>query len=613
MPGKKRKATAPVIIDLTGNSSSRRKSVPAWKNKSWGYRGGSRYAKNFRKWEAKTFPWYNYGRRYIKRTDATRDYYGETWRKASAQQKENRKTDGFVGHGMYTGGGLYTGQGGFWDSLKTGLLDTAQTAATAYNPALGMGVGLLRKATGVGSYSTASSNHIVNAGKGTGMNDSLPVRVQQPSETGAMIVSHTEFVSNVYAPSTNQFSKQVYDINPGLENTFKWLSSIAGQYKEYELTQCIFSFKSTVSDMQTTNGVLGKVMMGSEYNVGDKTAVYDTAQELMADIGSVSNKITNGLVFGIECDPDKIKAGGSKKCIKYVRTRGLRQHQNVEDFDWARLTIATSDVPDVLFDQCIGELHVTYTVKLTRPTIKGLMGGNISQSIFCRDDSKSAVTEFCGNGGLGLDISANSLCESTSNMLDIKLADPVPLEQSGYQILETFGEVQDSTLAHVRQLSVIPIIFPAQVEGTYKVVLSLRVAFADGVGGNPNILGVSLWKQGNVSAIQDIPTGLVNGMHPSSTDPPNVHCALIADRYYSQVLYTVEAHVRVSESTGGLDNLVAFQFCAQQPTEGQLFIASQYLSISEYNSEFNEEDTGRPEWVNKQTKQKILTTALNSI
>lgn len=602
MSNKKRKATAPVVIDLTGNSSrnyTRKRSYYGRRKRS--------YWKNLGRWERRTFPRSQYGKMYIPRTDATKGTFGRTWRLATDEQKKQRKLQRYVGDGMYTGSGLYTGQGGFWDNLKTGLLDTAQTAATAYNPLLGMGVGALRKATGIGPYSTASSNHIVNAGKGTSMNDNLPVRVQEPSETGKMIVSHTEFVSNVYAPSSNQFSKQVYDVNPGLESTFKWLSSIAGQYKEYSLTQCIFSFKSTVSDMQTTNGVIGKVMMGSEYNVGDKTATYDTAQELMADIGSVSNKITNGLVFGIECDPDKLKEGGSKKLIKYVRTRGLRQHQNIEDFDWARLTIATSDVPQILFDQCIGELHVTYTLELMRPTIKGLMGGNISQSLFCRDDTVASSVAFCGNGGLAIDTTSASLCESTSNMIDIKLGNPTILESSNYQVLETFGTVDPIINPANCQLSVIPIIFPAQVEGTYKVKLVIRL---DNPGGGTVPLdGVKLWKKGNVHAIRDVPTGLLSGAQPPPISSPNIHCSLIAGDPYGYLLISVEAHVRVQEATGGSDNLVAFQFsCADQDPNPT--IGNQYISVSEYNVEFNEEATGRPEWVNVQSKQKILTTAM---
>lgn len=553
------------------------------------------------------YPWRRYYKRYYMRGLQSRARYGETYANASAAQRANRATDGMMGQG------LYTGHGGFWSTMKTGLLDTAQAAATDISPLLGAGVGVLRKASGIGSYSTASSNHIVNAGKGSGMNDNLPVRVQAPTETGAMVVSHTEFVSNVYAPSSSEFSKQVYDVNPGLENTFKWLSSIAGQYKEYELVQCIFSFKSTVSDMQTANGVIGKVMMASEYNVGDKTARYDTAQELMADIGSVSAKLTNGLVFGIECDPSKLKDGGQKKCIKYVRTRGLRQHQDIQDFDWARLTVATSDVPQILFDQCIGELHVTYTVKLCRPTIKGLMGGNISQSVYCRDDTKDVQTNFTGNGGLSLDTSASSLCESTSNMIDIKLGDPVVLESSDYHILETFGDMESPAFAANRQLSVVPIIWPAQLEGTYKVTLCLRLELADGTGANPGIDGVRLWKQGNVNIIQDMPTGVSAGYDPAPNAPPNIHSGLMTDRFFSNQLIIVEAHVRVQESTGGVDNLIGIQFSSAVGEVGMAFIASQYLSIQEYNSEFNEEDTGRPEWVNVQTKQKILTTGLDSI
>jgi hypothetical protein len=476
-----------------------------------------------------------------------------------------------------------------------------QSIATDVNPLLGAAVGGLRAATGVGAYTTAASNHIVNAGSGAGMNDKLPVRVQSPSETGSMVVSHTEFVSNIYAPDSSGFSKQEYLINPGLESTFKWLASIAGQYKEYELVQCIFSFKSTVSDFQTSHGVVGTISMASEYNVGDKTAVYDTKQELMADVSAVSAKVTNGLCFGIECDPAKLKGGGMEKLVKYIRTKGLRTHQDQEDFDWCRLTVATSDVPQELFNRCLGELHVTYTVKLNRPSIKGLKGGNISQSLWARDDAFSPLKDFTSANGLPLDVSTNSLCVSTANAIDVLLKEEpaapftVPLGVSG-------------TLGSGKQTRTVAMYFPAQFEGNIKVKLALHVD--DDM--QCKAVACLTIPDSQITPIKDINLGLINGSVPGA-GIYNQHDSIIFDRDASSTTLSsqvfVEVHLKIQESTSGVDNKICFVFEADKNSgaSAEAKIRNQYLVVEEYNADVNEEQTDRPEWVNLNSGDVIVT------
>lgn len=549
------------------------------------------------------FPYADFYQTYHPRTDASREKYGTTWRAATEDQRQSRNADGMRGRGLYTGSGLYTGRGGFWGSLGKGLLDVGQSMATDVNPLLGAAVGGLRKATGIGAYSTAASNHIVNAGQGAALNDALPVRVQKPSETGSLVVSHTEFVSNIYAPDSSGFSKQDYLVNPGLESTFKWLASIAGNYKEYELVQCIFSFKSTVSDFQTQHGVVGTICMASEYNVGDKTAQYDTKQELMSDISAVSAKVTNGVCFGVECDPAKLKGGGMAKLVKYIRTKGLRTHQDQEDFDWCRLTVATSDVPSELFNRCLGELHVTYTVKLHRPSIKGLMGANISQSLYSRDDRVPEVVEFTspsGGAAVALDLSVDSFCEASANAIDLewKEIDHSQLTQN----VVASGNVPAATGM------ITCCVFPAQLEGTYKLKIGVHCDNDIDVGG-VKILTVP---GSQITAIKDINLGLVQGAVVPSRQ--NAHDAIAFDRdatsggSSSQVW--VEVHIRVQESIAGVDNVVGIQFGATKKSgaTAEAKIKNQYVCIEEYNTDCNEEDTGRPEWVNRQDKTPIITS-----
>jgi hypothetical protein len=341
--------------------------------------------------------------------------------------------------------------------------------------------------------------------------------------------------------------------------------------------------------------------MASEYNVGDKTAQYDTKQELMSDISAVSSKVTNGLCFGVECDPAKLKGGGLKKLTKYIRTKGLKLHQDQEDFDWCRLTVATSDVPSELFNRCLGELHVTYTVKMHRPSIKGLKGGNITQALFSRDARIAPTTEFSGSGGLTFDLSPESLCRATTNSFAPELIKKQIADLPAIVMTSGSTPAGGPTEAFC-------MVFPAQMEGTFKVRLALHCDSDVDVQGCAILSVIG----SQVSAIRDINLGLLNGVVVPGS--PNKHDSIIFDRDASSgglsSQAAVEFHIRVTESIAGVDNIVGIVLHGTKKSgaPAEALILNQYLSIEEYNTDVNEEVTGRPEWVLDQDETPIITS-----
>lgn len=269
-------------------------------------------------------------------------------------------------------------------SLLSGLLDVGQSIATDINPLLGAAVGGLRKATGIGQYSCGTnqtpaevaSNHIVNKGAGANLHGGV-MRFSLPTETGDVTLSHTEFVSKLYGPTSSDFQNDHYDLNPGLQRAFQWLSSIAGNFTTYEFIQLGFTFKSTVSEFTTTTGTVGTLNFAVQYDFHEEP--FQTFQAMSADISFTSVPTTKGLVVGIECDPKKLPLNPGKR---FVRIAGLRPEQNQQDFDHARLNVATDGFPDVLFNQPIGELWVSYTVVFRRPNLDAMVGHDISQDLF---------------------------------------------------------------------------------------------------------------------------------------------------------------------------------------------------------------------------------------
>ena len=125
------------------------------------------------------------------------------------------------------------------------------------------------------------------------------------SDTGAIILSHREFVGNVYGPSAGKdFEVQAFTLNPGLEDTFPWLAQIAGNYEEYQMMQLMFSFKSTVSNFQTSTGVTGTVLSATQYDTNQR--LFEDKKTIMETHGATSCKATQNLVAGVECDPTKL-------------------------------------------------------------------------------------------------------------------------------------------------------------------------------------------------------------------------------------------------------------------------------------------------------------------
>ena len=275
--------------------------------------------------------------------------------------------------------GMYTrGQGGFWgdawNAVRTPMLDIAQTGLAAipgYGGALSAGLGAARKAGGWGAYGVAN-NALVNGGQGSG-GVFVPPTFSDPSDTGGMTISHKDIIGNLYAPPDGGFHTQSFDINPGLEATFPWLAQIAANFQEYELVQCIVSFQSQISEFTTTTGNTGQVVTATQYDPHAKE--FESFQEMISVFGSGTCKANQNLVSGIECDPAKLAGAPGK----YIRSSGLEKDRDIKDFDHGKFVIGLHNFPVDLRNKSIGLLHISYTVRVRRPSITTGRGLAISR------------------------------------------------------------------------------------------------------------------------------------------------------------------------------------------------------------------------------------------
>lgn len=509
-------------------------------------------------------PQYKYRRATQRITTAgARNRYGLTFRTASPQQRENRVDDRYTGYGgyrkrrrayyrnpysrkrrsrrrryrrrFYPGGGaygqrLYRGGGTFFSRLgllaKKGLVDCAKGAATGLMDSFG------GNASGGGMIST---NNIINGGAGHDGAGPI-IRFSGPTETGDLLLSHTEFVTQIYAAPDSQFLQQSFDINVGLEDTFKWLSSIAANYHEYELIQCAFTFKPTISNFITQSGVVGTVGMAVQYNVDEEA--FSSWNVLMGDVSSVSSKLTEGMAAGIECEASKVPGNSTNK---FVRTGGLSPDKNIRNYDMAKLTFAQVNVNPDLANQAIGELWVSYTVRLRRPCMRDVEGQAGTRSLFCSVQTPTNVpcTQIAGMGpgtgveGYTFDTSGPSFVKCVNNMFDAGISTDIFGPRSlvfglaagvpgGVDEITTYGDpgvpldgripcgmTPGYTLnANNGDQRVTTITFPAQMGGIF--TLNMQVTIAPGqaalVPGTNCFVGMTrifVNTDGNVAAIKD--------------------------------------------------------------------------------------------------------------
>lgn len=177
---------------------------------------------------------------------------------------------------------------------------------------------------------------------------------------GGMRIYHKECIGVI--TSTTGFDVQTYQINPGLNGTFPWLSGIARNYQQYDINGLAFVYKPTCSDAisAATVSSMGSVSMSSDQNVIAQLPT-STIQMLQAQF-SVSGKPSAELVMPVEQNK---KYGGRMTTHLLVRTGDVPAGGNRQFYDDCVMFVAT-DGNGVEGTQ-LGQLFVTYDISFYNP------------------------------------------------------------------------------------------------------------------------------------------------------------------------------------------------------------------------------------------------------
>lgn len=483
---------------------------------------------------------------------------GATYASATPAQRAYRKRTGWVGRGSYSSAYRVasrigkTSIGRLARRVAIGAIDaeTGGMGSLAVTSARQFGRGMY---TGRGMYKDTSANILVAGGAG-----SVAGFASASDETGALTISHSEYVQDIYGLEAGEnFHLTALRLNPGLHSTFPWLSQIAANYEEYELIQLLFTFESKISDqMSGSNGQVGSIIMFTDY--GPDSPLKTSKYTMLQGYASGDALLTNNLVHGVECDPRKLHGDGHK----YIRTRAMEGSLN--DYDLGILQLGVSGTPTTLQNQIVGQLHVSYTVKLMKPRIYSALALAVDQDVWSSNGTHTG----------GHMIFATPLMPGVDNGIGTLLE----ITQAG----STSDSVQtDGTTQKVK------LTFPASFSGAVEIVIT-TLARSTGADNDidPNIptlrtlpVSAATGLSGNIKPIKDIMIGFGG---PSGTPSIEHNFYQGASGKEGRIF---RCHYDVEMADSGVDNSITFslyQISTQVGGDGP--IDRSMLEVRRYNS-----------------------------
>ena len=312
---------------------------------------------------------------------ATRDYLysrkgtndnlvmlGKDWETANDTQRNLRRAIGYKGDGDYTSFARYIPRG--LGAIGGYALGGAKGAAKGWQ--VGANVS---KAFGWGDY-TQPSGVVTNDIVGQSENQ-MAIQVNPSNNSGDIIFSHTEFVGNVIVPGVSTagsgqvpspFDVQSFALNPGQEAVFPFLSQLAKQFEMFEFNGLMFQYKPLSGESANATNALGKVILATNYD--PSATEFQTSHSMENYDYASSSKPSSGQVHGVETAPDQRLTRQL-----YVQTKvsspgpAAAGHKDKMLTDLGLFQIATEGVPVGVEPTIIGELWVSYRVKLSRAAL----------------------------------------------------------------------------------------------------------------------------------------------------------------------------------------------------------------------------------------------------
>lgn len=271
------------------------------------------------------------------------------------------------------------------------------------NPLMGSSVGstlggALSKWLGQGDY-TLRANSIVQSSLNS--TDGIPSmhKTQQ-----SVVIRHKEYVTEVRGHPNFTVRAQL-PINPGMRDTFPWLSRIAGSFQEYSIRGMVYHYVPTSGNaVASTNAALGSVMMQTTYRASD--AAPTSKVELLNEYWASESVPSEGFCHPIECSPQE-----NPFKIQYVRSGTIPAGDNVLLYDLGTTNLCVSGQQAT--DTVLGDLWVTYEIELRKPIVKSntqdIIGGYVKSATGWSNAAPLGSTGITELGNSGISSTSNSI------------------------------------------------------------------------------------------------------------------------------------------------------------------------------------------------------------
>lgn len=206
---------------------------------------------------------------------------------------------------------------------------------------------LISRITGMGDYKV-QGNSLLNTA-------TIPTFRQM---SDGVEICHREFITDI--TGSTLFNVIALSINPGLNTTFPWLSSIAQNFEQYEMRGLIFEYRpSSGSAVSSTSSALGVVVYATDYN--SLSPNFTTKQEMESYEYSSSTAPFSQMLHPIECAP-KLNTISTY----FIRNTSVPNNADIRLYDMGTFQYATQGMQSAYN---VGELWVSYHVVFKKPRI----------------------------------------------------------------------------------------------------------------------------------------------------------------------------------------------------------------------------------------------------
>jgi len=198
-----------------------------------------------------------------------------------------------------------------------------------------------------------------------------PPKMNQTSN--GFVVSHREYIQDI--SSSQPFILENFPLNPGMIQTFPWLSQIADNFEEWIPEGIVFEYKTmssnTVVNSTTTNPGLGTVVIATQYNSLNND--FGNKQQMENYENAVSSDPSRSLIHPIETAKPQTPVQPL-----YVRTGALTATATTSNdlrfYDLGKTSVATVGQQSNNF--VIGELWISYRIRFLKPRLQTGVGNN---------------------------------------------------------------------------------------------------------------------------------------------------------------------------------------------------------------------------------------------